>query len=140
VVPQLRFHPILRVCLAFLLAAVVTTAASAQSAAPPGNDALVTADRLLGVRSGRILRNAQVLVRDGRIAEVAHDGKTIAAAAGIPRHDLGDMTLLPGRAGEASNMMRNRDIRSWATGPERMTASDRERTSAEEGIRARYRR
>jgi imidazolonepropionase-like amidohydrolase len=94
--PQLRFHPILRVCFAFLLAAVVTTAASAQSAAPPGNDVLVTADRLLDVRSGRILRNAQVLVRNGRIAEVAHDGKTIAAAAGIPRHDLGDMTLLPG--------------------------------------------
>ena len=94
--PQLRFHPILRACFAFLLAAVVATAASAQSAAPAGNDALVTVDRLLDVRSGRILRDAQVLVRNGRIAEVAHDGQTIAAAADIPRHDLGNMTLLPG--------------------------------------------
>jgi imidazolonepropionase-like amidohydrolase len=83
-----------------LLSALIVLVAGAVNAQTPRDDAtddtLVTVDRLLDVRSGRILRDAQVLVRDGRIAELAHGGDTVAAPAGTSRIDLGDMTLLPG--------------------------------------------
>lgn len=83
-----------------LLSALLVLVAGAANAQTPRDDAtddtLVTVDRLLDVRSGRILRDAQVLVRDGRIAELAQGGDTVAAPAGTSRIDLGDMTLLPG--------------------------------------------
>ena len=57
---------------------------------------IVTAARLLDVRSGRMLEQAEVLVEHGRIVQVASGGAHVDTKPGIARHDLGDMTLLPG--------------------------------------------
>ncbi len=60
-------------------------------------NAIVTADRLLDVRSGRLLRDVTVLLEDGRIREVAQgEAGRALAGAGTARIALGDMTVLPG--------------------------------------------
>ena len=64
--------------------------------AAQADDAVVSAARMLDVRTGRMLQDVTVLVRDGRIEEVA-----MAAGgqrgADVPRASTcGDMTLLPG--------------------------------------------
>ena len=86
-----------RTCLSLLCAAALSLSftASAQSA-PDTRSSVVSAARMLDVRSGRMLQNVQVLVQDGRIRQVASDGRAVDGGAGLPRHDLGDMTLLPG--------------------------------------------
>jgi imidazolonepropionase-like amidohydrolase len=56
-------------------------------------DLVVSAERMLDVRSGKLVAPAAVLVRDGRIVEA---GKQVRAAADAERIELGDMTLLPG--------------------------------------------
>ena len=63
---------------------------------PPGNVSVVSAARMLDVRNGRMIENVQVLIEDGRIRKIAHGKDAAVAAAGTPRHDLGDVTLLPG--------------------------------------------
>ncbi len=67
-----------------------------QAAAPATGDAVVSAARLLDVRSGRMLHDVSVLVRGGRIVEVSHGPNAGHASTDMPRHDLGDVTLLPG--------------------------------------------
>ncbi|HEX4912298.1 MAG TPA: amidohydrolase family protein, partial [Permianibacter sp.] len=57
---------------------------------------LLRADRLLDVRTGAIVKEAGVLIRDGRIAAVSDNGKTPTGGDGARVLDLGDMTLLPG--------------------------------------------
>src|SRR5688572_25824437 len=59
----------------------------------PAKDLLVSAERMLDVRSGKLVAPAAALIRDGRIVEA---GKTVRAPADAERIDLGDMTLLPG--------------------------------------------
>ena len=59
-------------------------------------DTVVQAQRLFDARSGRIVADAEVLIRDGRIVAVAPDGQKVAAAADATRIDLGDRTLVPG--------------------------------------------
>lgn len=80
------------------LVLTVAAAAHAQTpAAPTGTDAtVVSAARMLDVRSGRMLRNAQLLIENGRIVRVAHGDAAAIEAPGAPRRDLGDVTLLPG--------------------------------------------
>lgn len=58
-------------------------------------DVIVSADRLLDVRSGRMIAQPEILVRDGRIVSVTRQG---AAQAGpdATRVALPGMTLLPG--------------------------------------------
>jgi imidazolonepropionase-like amidohydrolase len=51
---------------------------------------------MLDVRSGRMLRNAQLLIENGRIVRVAHGSAAAIDAPGAQRRDLGDVTLLPG--------------------------------------------
>jgi imidazolonepropionase-like amidohydrolase len=89
-----------RTCLSLLCAAALSLSftAFAQPAAEAADarSSVVTAARMLDVRSGRMLRNVQILVEDGRIKQIASDGRSIDTAAGLPRHDLGDMTVLPG--------------------------------------------
>ncbi len=87
--------------LAPLLVAAIATVFSTHARSQPldegaSRDAVVTADRILDVRNGRMIRNGHVLVRDGRIVEVGPGNSTDAAGAGIRRIALGDMTLLPG--------------------------------------------
>ncbi|ALN64853.1 xaa-Pro dipeptidase, putative [Lysobacter antibioticus] len=77
-----------------LLPLSAANAAQAQDAAPPPRELVVTAAKLFDSRSGRLLDNPQVLIRDGRIVEVGRAGD--AAPAGAKRLDLAGMTLLPG--------------------------------------------
>ena len=83
-----------------LLGILVVSAAFAahgQDASKPRADtSVVSAARMLDVRSGRMLDNVQVLIEDGRIKQVAHGKDTLVLTADIVRHDLGDVTLLPG--------------------------------------------
>ena len=79
-------------CLLAGLAALVP--AFAQPVAPPPDDLVITAARLLDVRSGRLVDQPQVLVRDGRIVAVGRVGAAVPANA--RRIDLPGMTLLPG--------------------------------------------
>ena len=59
-------------------------------------DAVISAARMLDVRSGRMLEKVTVVVEDGRIKQVAHGPGATIIALDMPRYDLGDMTLLPG--------------------------------------------
>ena len=60
-------------------------------------NSLIIADRLLDVRTGRWLENVNILVRDGRIANIAHGApglKTVTTDTRII--DLTGMSLVPG--------------------------------------------
>jgi imidazolonepropionase-like amidohydrolase len=70
-------------------------APAAAHAADHGN-AVVSAARMLDVRSGRMLHDVTVVVEDGRIRQVVQGRGAAITNAGFPRYDLGDMTLLPG--------------------------------------------
>ncbi len=59
-------------------------------------DTVLHAARLFDARSGRVVNDVEVLVRDGRIVAVAQGGKQVDAAAGAQRIELGDRTLVPG--------------------------------------------
>lgn len=83
------------VLLSCLMLPVAAATARPVPESPP-RSALLTADRILDVRSGRMIRGGHVLVRDGRIVEVGQGDGAAAAGADVPRIDLGDMTLLPG--------------------------------------------
>jgi imidazolonepropionase-like amidohydrolase len=78
----------LAVAVAFLLPAM---SAFAQ---PAGTATVVTAARLLDVRTGRVVENPQVVVQGQRIVSVGRAGD--AVPAGAARVDLPGMTLLPG--------------------------------------------
>ncbi len=72
-----------------------TFAAQAQEAVKSqGNISVVTAARMLDVRSGKLIDNPQIVIREGRIVSVGRAGD--AVPAGAERIDLKDMTLLPG--------------------------------------------
>ncbi len=55
---------------------------------------VVTAGRMLDVRSGRMIERPQIVVTDGRIAAVGRQGDPLPA--GARRLDLGARTILPG--------------------------------------------
>lgn len=82
-------------CLILPVPMLASAQTGASDAAVP-TDAMLTADRILDVRSGRMLRGGHVLVRDGRIVEVGQGDGAASGTAGVTRIDLGDMTLLPG--------------------------------------------
>ncbi|MES2320038.1 MAG: amidohydrolase family protein [Pseudomonadota bacterium] len=71
------------------IAAVVLAASCAKAA-----EVLVTAAQLLDVRTGKMIANPQVLIRDGRVVEVRQGA--VAAGPAVTRIDLPGMTLLPG--------------------------------------------
>jgi imidazolonepropionase-like amidohydrolase len=84
-------------CVSFALAAPVHGQGQGQRADPISRDsAVVSAARMLDVRSGRMLQNVQVLVEGSRIKQVAHGANAAIAAPSAQRYDLGDVTLLPG--------------------------------------------
>ena len=74
--------------LSFCLAAAGWTSALAA-------DVVITADRLLDVKSGRMIQNPEILVRDGKVVSLKSDAKT-PAAPDATRIALPGMTLLPG--------------------------------------------
>jgi imidazolonepropionase-like amidohydrolase len=59
-------------------------------------NAVVTAARMLDVRSGRMLHDVSVQIEDGRIKQVVQGAGNSAVMTDRPHYDLGDMTLLPG--------------------------------------------
>jgi imidazolonepropionase-like amidohydrolase len=73
-------------------------ASLALAAAPPAmaQTAVITAERLLDVRTGSYIAKPVIVVRDGRIAEVKRQGDTIATPQGAKTIALDGMTLLPG--------------------------------------------
>ncbi|GAA4794318.1 metal-dependent hydrolase family protein [Lysobacter hankyongensis] len=76
--------------------ALVAAAFSAHGREAPPPASVVTAARMLDVRSGRVLENVQVLVEGGRIKQVAHGPGAAIVAPDVRRYNLGDVTLLPG--------------------------------------------
>ena len=74
--------------------AISQTLALAPTPAP--DELVVTASKLLDVRTGKWLDRPSVLVRNGRIVQVASGGNEVAAGPGATRIDLAGMSLLPG--------------------------------------------
>ncbi|WP_269750034.1 metal-dependent hydrolase family protein [Lysobacter soli] len=92
-----RFRSALMSLSAGLVAATSGAFAQAPQLIEPGAQAgevVVTADRLLDVRTGRMIDHPQVRVRDGRIVEVARAGAALPPNARVI--DLPGMTLMPG--------------------------------------------
>jgi imidazolonepropionase-like amidohydrolase len=91
-----RFRIMSQLLTATLPWLLVASSAVAQTPAAPAEpaDTVITAARLLDVRSGRYVDNPQLLVRDGRIVEVGRVGD--AAPANAERIELAGLTLLPG--------------------------------------------
>ncbi|WP_314436357.1 Xaa-Pro dipeptidase [Massilia timonae] len=58
-------------------------------------DVVISADRLLDVKSGRMIQNPEILVRDGKVVSLKADAAT-PPAADATRIALPGMTLLPG--------------------------------------------
>jgi imidazolonepropionase-like amidohydrolase len=84
----------LRLVFSALLSASV--APSVIAAGSTNTDIVYTASRMLDVRSGQYIQNPSVLVRDGKIVEVAAQGALKNVPADAKRVDLSGMTLLPG--------------------------------------------
>ena len=60
-------------------------------------DVIITADRLLDVRGGRMIQHPEILVRDGKVVSVTRAGDAGAAAnSDATRIALPGMTLVPG--------------------------------------------
>jgi len=78
------------------LSALSLCLACASPLATQAADVIVSADRLLDVRSGRMIAQPEILVRDGRVVSVARQGGSVGAAPDAARVDLPGMTLLPG--------------------------------------------
>ncbi|HEY5782368.1 MAG TPA: amidohydrolase family protein, partial [Lysobacter sp.] len=78
------------------LCALSLCLAAGTALAAQADDAVVSAARMLDVRTGRMLQNVSVVVRDGRIEKVVQGGDAGSVGEGLPHYDLGDMTLLPG--------------------------------------------
>ena len=78
----------------------VSSAALALALAATGSamaaDVLVTASHMLDVKTGKMLANPQVLIRDGRIVSVKQGVGAIATDKDTQKIDLPGMTLVPG--------------------------------------------
>ncbi|MFL6656965.1 MAG: amidohydrolase family protein, partial [Massilia sp.] len=79
-----------------LTCTAMTLALAVSSASAGATEVLVTAAQMLDVRSGKMLANPQVLIRDGRVVEVRQGSNGFAAGPATTRIDLPGMTLLPG--------------------------------------------
>jgi imidazolonepropionase-like amidohydrolase len=76
-----------------LLVLVLAANAAGQSEAVPSHPIVLHAARLLDVKTGRMLKPAEILVQNERIIEL---GSSVKHPAGAEVIDLGDRTLLPG--------------------------------------------
>lgn len=68
----------------------------------------VKAARMLDVRSGNVIRDAVVLVENGRITDA---GSGLAVTAGAEVIDLGDVMLLPGLIDAHTHLLQNYDFK-----------------------------
>ena len=78
--------------LSLLLLFLAANAAS-QAEPAPSHPIVLHAARLLDVKTGRMLKPAEILVQNERIVEI---GASVKHPAGAEILDLGDHTLLPG--------------------------------------------
>ncbi len=93
----MRRLPHLALLCSLTVTAASTFAAHAQEDSKLlANASVISAARMLDVRSGRMLENVHVLIEDGRIKQVAHGKDAFIVTADMTRYDLGDVTLLPG--------------------------------------------
>jgi imidazolonepropionase-like amidohydrolase len=76
-----------------LFAALFSCALMAPAAA---SEVLVSADKLLDVRTGKVIAHPQILIRDGRIAAIGQGASAFTPGPSTMRVDLPGMTLLPG--------------------------------------------
>ena len=67
-------------------------AAACLSSIAYANDVLITASQMLDVRTGKMVSNPSILVRDGRIVSVKQGEQTVAADT--KKIHLAGMTLL----------------------------------------------
>jgi imidazolonepropionase-like amidohydrolase len=79
-----------------LAALAAATAALVAAAQPAPQATVITAERLLDVRTGSYIDKPVIVVRDGRIAEVKRQGETIALPVDARQIKLDGLTLLPG--------------------------------------------
>lgn len=86
----------IRTVLACAIAGSLLAAVGPIVRAATPTDTVLHAARLFDARSGRVVNDVEVLVRDGRIVAVAQGGKPVDAAADAARIELGDRTLVPG--------------------------------------------
>jgi imidazolonepropionase-like amidohydrolase len=89
-----------------LLSSSLSPASSGQANAPKRQ--AVKAARMLDVRAGNVVRDAVVLVENGRITDV---GSGLAVPAGAEVLDLGDVTLLPGLIDAHTHLLQNYDFK-----------------------------
>jgi len=69
---------------------------AAMTASAQSTSEVLTADRMLDVRTGKLVSKPSILIRDGRIVEVGINGASVNAPADARHIDLKGMTLLPG--------------------------------------------
>lgn len=74
----------------------VCLASASLSVTAQSTTQVLTAEHMLDVRTGRLLDKPNILIRDGKIIEVASNGASVTAPADAKRIDLPGMTLLPG--------------------------------------------
>lgn len=98
--------------LMMLIAAVWSTTCLAQVTALAGAD-------MLDVASGRVVKDAVVLIEDGRIT-AAGRARDVSVPAGATRIDLAGHTLLPGMIDMHVHMLSSPDIQGY----ERLSVSD----------------
>ena len=113
---------------AFIALYVTAVAAGAQAAEPAARTTVLKAARLFDGRGDTVIRNAVIVVADGRIQSV---GSGVAAPAGAEVIDLGDVTLLPGFI-DAHTHLTGESTENWLQG----TMAGLRRAVAETAIRA----
>ncbi|MEW6763508.1 MAG: amidohydrolase family protein [Pseudomonadota bacterium] len=79
-----------------LSSTIVLSMAALACGASQAADVIITAERLLDVRTGRTVQRPEILVRDGKVVSIKPDAGAPQAASGATRIDLPGMTLLPG--------------------------------------------
>jgi len=75
---------------------ILSLIAAVSSLSAGGQSLVITAERLLDVRTGTYVQKPVIVVRDGRVAEVKREGETIAIPADARTLRLEGLTLLPG--------------------------------------------
>ena len=104
----------LRALLIFAALAASQAAASGQTPPDAPRRQAVRARRMLDVRAGAVVRDAVVVIENGRITDA---GPGLAVPAGAEVLDLGDVTLLPGLIDAHTHLLQNYDFKLGGDDP-----------------------
>src|SRR5262245_16743820 len=85
-----------------IIAAIPAVSVEAQTT----KQTVVKAARMLDVRTGNIVKNAVVVIENGRIVEA---GENLKIPEGAEVIDLGDATLMPGLIDAHTHLLQNYD-------------------------------